>query len=85
VTPEIGQKYVYKHNEGKGLGAHHADGELSSEMAELDMKPGTEVVVVAENDKGELIVAWPDINRPDFPRHTSITADFFGEHFEAAQ
>jgi hypothetical protein len=82
VTPEIGARYVYRHDESKGLGEHHADSPLSSEMSELDMKPDTEVEVAAIDDRGQIIVAWEDKNRPDFPRRTSVNADFFDAYFE---
>lgn len=77
--PEVDSRYRYAHT--VGLGAHHA--ELSAEMTELDMAPGTEVIVhdVDQERGGLVLLEWVD--RPGNPRMTSVDPQLFGQLFEA--
>jgi hypothetical protein len=75
--PAPGDHYVYEHS--KGLG-HEARGDvLTAEMNELDMQPGTEVVVVVIDDAGWPIVNWTDQKGLD--RMTAIETTTFGTYF----
>ena len=79
MSATVGATYRYAHE--LGLAEQHAD-ELSAEMTELDMHPGTEVVVHdVDGERGGLvIVEWAD--RSNNPRLTSIDPALFAEWFE---
>ena len=76
--------YVYTHPSGLGFGEHHKQqsgfGEQTAEMAELDLKDGTEVFYL-ENDEatGWPIVEWADGNNVN--RITTIDQSVFDEFF----
>jgi hypothetical protein len=86
--PIVGSRYRYNHTEG--LGQQHTDQDLSTvehpstpglTMADLDLEPGT-VVVVDEHDQERdlVLVGWVD--RAGNPRVTSIDPAVFADHFE---
>jgi hypothetical protein len=73
----VGDHYIYEHNRGLG---HEARGDvLTAEMTELDMQPGTEVVVVAIDDAGWPIANWTDQKGID--RNTAIETTTFSTYF----
>ena len=78
MSATVGGTYRYVHE--LGLAEQHVD-QLSAEMTELDMHPGTEVAVHdVDDERGRVIVEWSD--RGGNPRMTSIEPDRFAEWFE---
>ena len=78
TNAEIGAMYVYNHT--VGLGAEAKGDVLTAEMDELDMQPGTEVVVLAIDDEGWPIANWTDSHGID--RNTAIETTTFGNYFD---
>lgn len=77
--PSIGDTAVLKAE--SGLGQTAADGDLKSEMADLDMAPGTQVTVDAvDPDAGLVFVAWEDASGN--PRRTSVELSAFSDQFQ---
>lgn len=76
--PRTGAKYSYDGE--KGLGAQHAPRDLSSEMHDLDLHPGTEVKVCGYDDDRDLVlVEWVDMQgtmRITSVEPTRLEADF---------
>jgi hypothetical protein len=80
--PNPGDKLVYDPGHGHGYG-HAAKGqELTAEMTELDLKPGTEVTYMQDDDEGWALVQWVDGVGID--RITAIDPDQFSSDFTAA-
>jgi len=79
AAPETGAQYAYR---GEfGLAATHVEGDLLAEMAELDLKPDTPVVVHDfDADRNMVLVEWTDISGN--PRITSIPLGEFEQTFE---
>jgi hypothetical protein len=78
-APRNGTKYTYTHDRGL---ADHATGdtELRSEMAELDLLPGTSVTVSGyDSDKDYVLVDWDDLSGN--PRTTSLDLEDFNSFF----
>jgi hypothetical protein len=78
AKPRTGTRYTY--NGDTGLGAAHADRELASEHAELDMQPGTAVSYTGYDDDRDLVlVEWADAQGNQ--RITSVEPEFFAASF----
>jgi hypothetical protein len=87
ATPKPGTAYVYSADAGLAARARVADpdltDELPTEMAALDMAPGTEVTVDGyDKDRDLVLVGWTD--SAGTPRVTSVEPDVFAETFEKA-
>lgn len=78
----VGDSYFYDHPDNKGYGEHHLGQPLTTEMAELDITDGTNVVLIAEDeDSGWPIVQWTD--KVGIDRITTVDPDLFGQFFKA--
>jgi hypothetical protein len=87
ATPKPGTAYVYSADAGLAARARVADpdltDELPSEMAALDLAPGTEVCVEGyDKDRDLVLVGWTDSNGT--PRVTSVDPAEFAETFTKA-
>ena len=61
MPAEPGQDYTYQPTHGKGFGHNARGSELTAEMTELDLKPGTPVTVLElDADSGWPLVQWKD-------------------------
>lgn len=84
---KVGQKATFKGKEGLGQAARTADPDvpqsdnpLRSDMAEIDLKPGTAVQVIGHDDDRDLVLLqWED--GQGNPRITSVTEDDFRAQF----
>jgi hypothetical protein len=78
-----GDKFIYEPGHGNGYG-HNAKGqELTAEMTELDLRPGTEVTFLEyDADSDWPLVQWVDGVGID--RITTIDPDAFFSDFTAA-
>lgn len=84
AEPNVGDIYRHAAEQGLAARARVADvgvsDELSSEMTELDLQPGTEVTVAGYDDqRGLVLVEWTDAQGN--PRITSVTPDDFAANF----
>jgi hypothetical protein len=78
ANPKAGSRHVYQHMVGLGE-LHNPD--ISAEMADLDLKPGTPVKVVGhDEDRNLVLLEWTDAQGN--PRITSVEPDVFTAHFE---
>ena len=75
--PEGGDRYTY--DGPAGLGEALVGAPLSAEMAELDMHPGTPVVLREVDEDGTVHLEWSD--RSGNPRATSVDQAQLAEHF----
>jgi hypothetical protein len=77
---DSGDKFLYNPGHGNGYG-HNAKGEeLTAEMTELDLKPGTEVSFLEYDvDSGWPLVEWVD--NVGIDRITTIEPDSFTNDF----
>jgi hypothetical protein len=55
-----GDVLMYQPGHGQGYGQAANGGELTAEMTELDLKPGTEVRYLQDDDEGWALVEWVD-------------------------
>ncbi len=88
AEPSLGDRYSYVGEHGLAVTA--AGGELSAEMRELDMRPGTEVEVdeivpadvtgAHDDSEDAVVVAWTD--RSGNQRRSSIGVRHFADAFE---
>jgi plastocyanin len=77
-----GDKFIYEPSHGHGYG-HAAKGqELTAEMTELDLKPGTEVTFLEYDQSDWPLVEWVDGVGID--RITAIEPDQFSSDFITA-
>jgi hypothetical protein len=84
---KVGQKVTFKGKEGLGQAGRIADpdvpeerNELRSEMAEMDLMPGTKVEVIGvDEDRDLVLIGWTD--SLGNARITSITEDDFRSNF----
>jgi hypothetical protein len=74
-----GDKLMYQPAHGTGYGHNALGQELTAEMTELDLKPGTEVTYMQDDDQGWALVAWVDGVGID--RITAIEPDQFASDF----
>jgi chitodextrinase len=87
ATPKPGTAYVYSADAGLAARARVADpglsDELPTEMAALDLAPGTAVTVAGyDKDRDLVLVDWTDGEGTS--RTTSVEPDVFTEHFTGA-
>ena len=81
---QVGKTFTYIHDEGLGFGAHHAGGELTAEMRELDLPAGTEVTLLAfDADSHDPLIEWVDGN--GYTRITTVNPNFFNAYFSAVK
>jgi len=78
TDPQPGDRLRYEHPTGYGYGEHHKGaagfGEQTAEMTELDLKDGTEgVVLELDADTGWMLFQWVDGTGID--RITTIDPD----------
>ncbi len=86
---EVGHRYVY--HGSAGLAEVLLGQPVTAEQRDLDMHPGTEVVVEAlvpakepgahDDSEDSAVVSWRD--RSNNPRQTSVGIGRFGELFES--
>lgn len=70
---------TFRYAAAAGLAAQYV-GDLSAEMRDLDMPPGTVVTVVGHDDERDLVlVEWTDLSGNG--RVTSIEPAVFAENF----
>lgn len=82
-APPIGADYTYSPNHGNSFGKQHKGSELTAEMTELDLKPGTATTVLdIEADTGRILVEW--IDDKEIGRITSIDQQEFNTDFKKA-
>ncbi len=74
-----GDKLTYQPEHGNGYGHNALGQELTAEMTELDLKPGTEVTYMQDDDEGWALVEWIDDKGLD--RITAIEPDQFANDF----
>jgi hypothetical protein len=55
-----GDNLVYQPSHGNGYGQNARGEVLTAEMTELDLKPGTEVIYMQDDDEGWALVQWVD-------------------------
>lgn len=84
ATPKTGSAYTYSGDVGLAAAARVADpditDELPTEMAALDMAPGTEVTVDGyDKDRDLVLVGWCD--SAGTPRVTSVAPEHFAASF----
>jgi hypothetical protein len=91
ANPKVGATYRYRHELGLGDAASGPDVDLAQvpvtpgvpdgpAMSELDMQPGTTVVVCGHDEDRDLVlVEWTDMQGN--PRTTSVEQAAFAEHF----
>lgn len=82
----VGGDFLFQPGHGLGFGARARSvtgfGELSSEMTELDLKPGAAVTVHSlDEDSGWPIIQWKDDVGTD--RLTTINPEVFAEEFQS--
>ena len=87
AAPKTGTTYTYSGDDGLGACARVADpdisDELPSDMAALDMAPGTEVTVDGyDKDRDLVLVGWVD--GAGTPRVTSVDPAEFAAQFTKA-
>jgi hypothetical protein len=70
---------MYQPGHGQGYGQNALGGELTAEMTELDLKPGTEVTYLQDDDAGWALVQWVD--GKDLDRITAIEPAQFDSDF----
>jgi hypothetical protein len=76
--PRTGSAYTYGGEQG--LGATHSSRDLSSEMHDLDLHPGTAVKVHGYDDDRDLVlIEWTDL--AGNPRITSVEPERFAHDF----
>lgn len=76
----IGEKYLYSHPDGKGFGEHAKGDVLTAEMAEIDLKDGTEVTLLEyDADLDWPIIEWVD--GTGLGRITTVDPDLFDPFF----
>jgi hypothetical protein len=77
AKPRTGSKHTF--DAPDALGAMHSR-DQSQDMAELDLKPGTEVKVAGyDDDRNLVLVEWTDAQGN--PRVTSVEPAQFDDHF----
>jgi hypothetical protein len=81
-APPIGAEYTYSPPHGNAYGHHHKGSDLSAEMQELDLQPGTQVFVldIDEESGGRVHVEW--IDSKELPRITSVDPQEFNTDFK---
>lgn len=84
-APSVGAEYTYDPQHGSGFGRQHKGEELTAEMQELDLHPGTPVKIIDidEESGGRVHVEWTD--RKDLPRITSIDPQEFDDDFKKVE
>lgn len=79
--PRTGSRHTF--DAPAGL-AEQARPDLSQDMRDLDLVPGTEVKVLGhDDDRGLVLLEWTD--GQGNPRITSVEPDQFADHFTAAK
>ena len=79
MPAQVGDTYNYNPTHGNGYGHNAKGSELTAEMTELDLKPGTEVTYLQDDDEGWALVEWVD--GKDLDRITAIEPDQFANDF----
>jgi hypothetical protein len=80
AIPEVGDEITYQPEDNRGFGERAKGSELSAEMRELDLKPGTSVRYFAQDaDSGWPIIQWRDDT--GLERLTTIEPDRFEQDF----
>jgi len=74
-----GDELTYQPGHGTGYGHNALGQELTAEMKELDLKPGTSVTYMQDDDSGWALVKWVDDVGID--RITAIEPDQFASDF----
>lgn len=75
-----GDNYTYDHPDGTGYGEMAKGSPLTAEMAELDLKSGSVVTLLAtDEDSGSPIIEWTDA--VNINRITTVEPDTFDEYF----
>jgi hypothetical protein len=74
-----GDKLLYQPGHGTGYGHNALGQELTAEMKELDLQPGTEVTFMQYDDADWALVEWVDSKGLD--RITAIETDQFDNDF----
>jgi hypothetical protein len=78
-----GDRFVYHHPEGLGLGEHFRGGELTDEMKSLDLANGTPVTIFeVDEDTGWYLVEWTDSKGID--RITTVDPSFLIGYFDVS-
>jgi plastocyanin len=74
-----GDKLLYQPGHGRGYGQNAKGEDLTAEMAELDLNPGTEVTFMQYDDSDWALVEWVDNQGVD--RITAIEPAQFDSDF----